>query len=110
MLIAPLINDINLSTAPSGPPQDFDITVYGNSLVVSWQPPPSEQRNGIIVFYRLQCSSLEELILNPILQFSLYDLNPNTQYFCRIAASTAVGIGPYTDYLTATTEGIYTQP
>ena len=97
---------MNLSSAPSGPPENFDIVVDGNSLVLSWQPPPSELRNGIIVSYTLSCNLLDDLNLNPILQFNLYDLNPNTEYFCQIAASTAVGIGPFTAFLTATTEGI----
>ena len=38
---------------------------------------------------------------------SVYDLTPNTLYTCKVAASTAVGLGPYTDDISATTEGIY---
>lgn len=99
-----------VNTAPSGSPQNFDITAEGNSLVLSWEPPPSGQRNGVIISYTLSCNPLGELILNSILGINLYELNPNTLYSCRIAASTAVGIGPYTDMMSATTGGISIQP
>ena len=99
------------NTAPNGPPQNFIATVEGNSITLSWEPPPPENRNGIINSYTLSCAVEDgtniELVLNPVLQMSLYDLSPNAEHSCRVAASTAAGIGPYTDYVTTYTEGIF---
>lgn len=96
-----------LSTVPSGPPQNFAMTVDGVSLVVSWDPPLAEDRNGIIISFTLSCNLFEQLVLNPISEISLHELDPDTEYSCRIAASTAVGLGPYTVVLSTTTEGIH---
>ena len=99
------------NTAPNGPPQNFIATVESNSITLSWEPPPPENRNGIINSYTLSCDveagTNIELILNPVSQMSLYDLSPNTEYTCRVAASTAVGIGPYTVDISVTTEGMF---
>lgn len=99
------------NTAPSGPPQNFVATVEGNSITLSWEPPLPEFRNGIINSYTLSCDAEDgtniDLILNAVSQISLYDLSPNTEYTCRVAASTAPGMGPYTADISVTTEGTY---
>ena len=83
------------------------MVVSGTTLTVSWEPPPPEQRNGVIISYTLRCSDTVEsfeLVLNPISSIELYGLNPNIDYMCEIAASTAAGIGPFV-ITSNTTEG-----
>ena len=86
------------------------LTVDETSLTASWEPPLPDERNGVISSYTLNCtggSEILELRLNPISTITLYDLRPNTQYMCEVAASTSAGIGPFTNQISITTEGIY---
>lgn len=99
-----------MTTAPSGPPQNFTLSVENTTLILSWQPPAPEDRNGVIISYTLSCTSDEgssiTLTLTAILGISLYELSPDTTFTCQIAASTSVGIGPYSETLMGTTGGI----
>ena len=81
----------------------------GTTLTASWEPPLPAQSSGVISSYTLLCFSGEtlDLRLNPISTIQLYDLSPNTQYMCRIAAWTAVGQGPFSSAITVTTEGMH---
>lgn len=85
----------------------------GTTLTLVWQPPLSEERNGIIISYTVSCSSENgdqyTVILNPILILQIQGLSPVTEYTCSIAASTSVGLGPYTDTLTVVTQGTITR-
>lgn len=100
--------------APSGPPQNFNIVVNVTTLFVSWEPPLPEDRNGVIISYTLSCladgdDEVEDLSLdlNPVLEIDLYNLAPQTDYYCGITASTSVGNGPASDSIPVTTSGIY---
>jgi hypothetical protein len=96
-----------LEDAPSGPPQNLMLTVDETSLTASWEPPLPEERNGVISSYTLNCSGGSEILelrLNPISTITLYDLGPNTQYMCEVAAWTSAGMGPFTDLISITTE------
>ena len=102
-------NNLLSNTAPSGPPQNLMLTVDETSLTASWEPPLPEERNGVISSYTLNCSGGSEILelrLNPISTITLYDLGPNTQYMCEVAAWTSAGMGPFTDLISITTEGI----
>lgn len=84
----------------------MDIT----SLICVWSPPEDSLQNGVIVSYTLTCTSNGEMVvdltLNPTVFEMTIDLfSPSTGYACSVAASTAVGIGPYTQAITVTTEG-----
>ena len=100
---------MHMTTAPSGPPQNFTLSVENTTLIFSWQPPAPENRNGAIISYTLSCTSDGEssitLMLIAILEISLY-ASPDTTFTCQIAASTSVGIGPYSEELMGTTGGI----
>ena len=80
----------------------------GNALMLSWQPPLPEERNGVIISYTLFCGG-PGIKLNAVTQFTLYlyEFIPNAEITCRIAASTAAGEGPSTDEQTVIPGGTY---
>ena len=86
--------------------------VNGTSITLTWSSPLEEERNGIIISYTVSCSGGSGdnflVTLNPIFVIQFYSLCPNTEYSCSVAASTAVGIGPFTFGLTAFIEGATT--
>lgn len=77
----------------------------GVSLSFSWEPPAGD---GLILSYTVICSvsGLTEVnaTLNPVLEVTLDELKPATNYSCRVYASTSGGNGPPTDTVTVTTE------
>lgn len=96
--------------APSGPPTNFTITVDGTSLTCIWDPPEEDLQNGEIVSYTLTCSSDSEMVvditLNPtVFEISVDLFSHSTTYTCSVAASTEVGIGPYSNTVSVMTEG-----
>ena len=48
------------SLVPSGPPQDFTISVTSRNITFSWSSPLPSQRNGVIIGYNLTCILLVE--------------------------------------------------
>lgn len=92
--------------APDGPPQDFSVSVDGVSLMLSWASPAGERR---IEYYDLRCAvdGVEALriTLQPLLEITLEELMPLTEYTCTIQAATSGGVGPLTDEISATTGG-----
>lgn len=104
-----IILDVNFFLAPSQSPQSFTRDALSSTSVsLSWDPPPPESQNGIIVSYQLNITSLETGL--SIVQASISTtiditgLSPYTTYSCIVAAETSVGIGPYTTILTFTTD------
>lgn len=92
--------------APSGPPENVNTTVDGVSITIVWNPPPVG--NSILASVTLNCSVNGEqvlnVVLNPIQQFTLEELNPSTTYMCILYGSTTGGDGPSASF-TAVTEG-----
>lgn len=44
------------SSAPSAPPREVTVAESGDNgtaIVVSWQPPPEEERNGVVQEYKV---------------------------------------------------------
>ena len=87
-------------TVPTGPPQGVEIrSKNSTTLVLSWQPPPPENQNGIIVHYIVNITEMET---GRLLSFTAVNtttlsvtmLHPFYMYTCTVAAVT-VGIGPY---------------
>ena len=98
-----------IHTAPTGFPLDILTTeVNSTKLGLAWKPPSLEQRNGEIIGYRL---SIRETTSNSNwTSFTtqstatvIDDLDPHTVYTIVVAASTAVGTGPYSPSLTVRT-------
>ena len=89
-----------LPIVPTGPPQGVEIqSETSTTLVLSWQPPSSENQNGIIVHYIVNITEMET---GRLLSFTAVNtttlsvpmLHPFYTYTCIVAAVT-VGIGPY---------------
>ena len=92
---------------PSGPPQQVTLSdVTSKSINVSWGPVPADDRNGIILGYKLNYRSLPNGgIVTEFLNISsrqqdeggaktLQTLNEFTNYSIDVLAFTIVGDGP----------------
>lgn len=93
---------------PTGAPVNFNIDVNMTTLYCSWAPPPEDTLNGNITSYTLSCLVDNELVLNENIsstedsfEINLYSLN--TTYNCSIYASTELGSGPPSEFITVTT-------
>ncbi len=78
--------------------------------MVSWEPPPRRDRNGVITSYRLNFTSDEEFanggsrdVNTPDTMMVVQGLEEFVKYDFVVAALTSVGIGPYSDITNATT-------
>ena len=77
------------------------VTVYVNSAVLSWEAPPPEDRNGIVVGYAINVTKVQsgermELFSNST-TLTVHNLQPYTLYLCVSAAVTNAGRGPVSD-------------
>ena len=92
--------DIYLFTAPSSSPGNFvAMPTDPRSVVLTWDPPPPEDRNGPIVGYviNVTVTATGEMfqLTSSTNTLSVTSLDPFTRYVCIIAARTSVGLGPF---------------
>jgi len=112
-----------LYVVPTDPPLNVRLSVKSsNSIMLSWEPPSSEEQNGLLVQYHMIVMETQILYLDNGTVISqmgdnfnrtynisegrtqLIDmLHPNYNYTVRIAAATVVGIGPFSDPITVMT-------
>jgi len=55
---------LSKQTAPSAPPQSVSVTKNdgnGTAIVVTWQPPPEDNRNGMVQEYKVLLACLDPL-------------------------------------------------
>ena len=97
-------------TVPSGYPKNLTaIAVSSTSVSHTWKPLAPQDQNGIITGYVLNVMSLrskesfEISVLNSTLQTSVDALTPYSTYIISIAATTSVGIGPFSPVTTVNT-------
>ena len=71
-------------------------------MVVSWNSPPSEDQNGIIIYYLLLITqeqfNISDRVINTTSNATSYivaNLEEYNNYTCRVAAATRIGPGPY---------------
>ena len=89
--------------APSNAPQDIAIVLLDStSAEIHWGLPPFEDRNGVIVLYRLFVIEVDtarviEQLDTENVSVQLQDLRPFHLYQCVIAASTIAGLGPFSN-------------
>ena len=91
---------ILIIAAPSTPPLDFVATpTSSRSITLRWDPPLPEDRNGPITNYLINVTVLETQrmfeINTTMTTHRLFQLTPFTTYSFTIAASTEVGLGPF---------------
>ena len=109
-----LYSSNSIDAAPSAAP--VDVEVFSNSsynITLQWGPPPEIDRNGILLYYQIAVTESET---GTEFQWTSSELNttrgslhPHYHYECRVAASTAVGSGPFSPVETIRTfpAGIY---
>ncbi|XP_064477479.1 tyrosine-protein phosphatase Lar-like isoform X1 [Ornithodoros turicata] len=97
---------------PGAPPQD----VRGNSLdsrslMISWNPPPGKQQNGVITYYKVRYARADATV--PALETKvgpddhsliLGGLDRWTEYRVWVLAGTAVGDGPSSPVIVVRTD------
>lgn len=55
---------LSKQTAPSAPPQSVSVTKNdgnGTAIVVTWQPPPEDNQNGMVQEYKVPVAYLDPL-------------------------------------------------
>ena len=81
-------------------------------IIVTWDPPTKQ--NGILTEYtvrfRNQTTNTTTTVLPNVTALMVEDLLAGTTYFVDVAASTAVGIGDYSDPISQTTVAIPPPP
>ena len=95
-----------LTTVPSGPPTNFTFSVESStSVLLSWEPPLPEERNGIIRQYSIRV----ELPVGEFItyttgsnSYTVSGLKPFTAYLFSVAAVT-IGTGVSTERIVAQT-------
>ncbi|KAM6933834.1 roundabout homolog 1 isoform 6-T6 [Xenentodon cancila] len=95
-----------LEEAPSAPPRKVTVTESGDNgtaIVVSWQPPPEEEQNGVVQEYKIWCLGNESRYhINRTVDGSTFSvlipsLAPGIRYSVEVAASTGAGPGVKSD-------------
>ena len=89
-----------MPTVPSGSPQAFNASATSpSSAVLTWQPPPFDEQNGMILSYVINVTIVETggnfLLFSNSTTLTVTTLKPFRTYICIIAAQTSVGTGPY---------------
>jgi hypothetical protein len=100
------INVTTQEAVPTGSPINLtDAEIGSRTVLLSWEPPEFELRNGRIREYMIRVthvgSGLQYNIASPNTQFLLQSLFPFHSYEFEVAAVT-VGIGPFTQELLVT--------
>lgn len=93
-----------LITVPSGSPEMLSThNLTSTSIQLMWHPPPQESQNGRIQDYTVlvfnKNITTNTTYITQQTHFILVDLHPFSAYECTVAASTAVGLGPFTAWL-----------
>ena len=80
------------------------------SVTFSWRPVLLEEQNGVIVSYTINIAeagsgeTIQRVITSSSqINITVNSLVPFTTYFCSIAASNSIGIGPFSTILTVST-------
>ncbi|XP_010780302.1 roundabout homolog 2-like isoform X2 [Notothenia coriiceps] len=92
-----------MEEAPGAPPQLVTVLTVGShnstSISVSWDPPPSDEQNGIIQEYKIWCLANEtrfhvnKSVDATIRSVVVGGLQSGVQYHVEVAAGTSAGVG-----------------
>jgi hypothetical protein len=97
------------SDVPDGPPEALRVdTLNTTSIIVSWQQPLLEKRNGLIIGYKISIKENEKQIWHSNVDSDprskiISGLQPGSKYSVRITARTINGSGPASDWIIAET-------
>uniref|UniRef100_A0A8D3CR27 Netrin receptor DCC n=1 Tax=Scophthalmus maximus TaxID=52904 RepID=A0A8D3CR27_SCOMX len=97
------------SDVPSAAPQNITLeVVLSRSIKVSWQPPLRSGQNGVITAYKIKYRKTgrrgdQEAIEPNNFWYLFTGLEKGSQYSFQVAAMTANGTGPASDWFTAET-------
>ena len=85
---------------PSSPAQNvLAYNTTSTSIYLSWDPPPHDQRNGIILHYTVrvipQYGGIVVYLNSTVTSIIVASLTPYTIYTYSVAAVTSVGRGPF---------------
>ena len=85
--------------APGGPPQSVSaMAVDPTSLVINWEPPRLELRNGVIQQYTIRITEVETgavtTLYSEAMTVNVTSLHPYYTYRCTVAAETNA-LGPF---------------
>ena len=80
-----------------------------SSAQFSWQPPSSDDVNGILAYYVLrivdESFNLTNISVNITnTSYAIDSLEEYVRYSCQVAAATEVGVGPYSSPIVITTQ------
>ena len=103
-----VLRTLFLPPAPSSEPRNVIVAnVTSTSIHFSWQPPLSEDQNGVITGYTLNVTSLEtgetEELFTESTAYMLGSVNPHTLYAATVAAQTNAGRGPFSSLISVQT-------
>ena len=79
------------------------------SVTFSWLAPLASEQNGVIISYTLNITetgsgqTIQRSVLSSQTSVTVNSLLPFTTYSCSIAASTSIGMGPFSTLLTVVT-------
>ena len=105
MSIPIILSSYSYHTEPSDAPQSVAVRVLNHtSVLISWQPPLPEHRNGIIMGYAVRMIGLNsadniEFPLTNDTEIVVEDLQPFYAYRFSVAAFT-IGLGPFSTAIT----------
>ncbi|KAK8752524.1 hypothetical protein OTU49_005992, partial [Cherax quadricarinatus] len=99
------------SDIPSKEPQNVTVEAASSrSLIIRWEPPPTEHQNGVITGYKIRYkekgktgSTKTKTTDGNRRLFALTDLKRSTQYSIKLTALTVNGTGPFTHWNIAET-------
>lgn len=74
------------------------------SVIISWQPPLEEERNGQIIDYHINVTHYKgngrtHMTVTASTSVLVNSLHPNYIYQCSVASRTSVGLGPLNQVL-----------
>ena len=93
--------------SPAVPGAPLNVRTSARSLgviIVTWDPPT--QQNGILTGYTVRLNQTTTTVLPSVTTLRMEDLLAGTIYLVDVAASTAVGIGDYSDPISQITVAI----
>jgi len=93
----------NPNPVPTGPPLSFQATPINSSAIqLTWDPPTTEQQNGIIQQYLINMTAMESgesyQLISPNTSLTVNDLHPYYHYNLLVAAVTTEA-GPFSNIL-----------